>query len=149
MWLFQSSLMQYDCYSYKKKRLEHRQHRPGDTGCMYVERVSHKKRQQESVHQQPRRETSEEINPAGTLILDSSIKNYEKINFCCFKHHFFFLVKTFPKYYSWQGCRELSYIDGINVQQCKQFGKHSKFSQILQCNIITWHKTSLLDICPT
>lgn len=35
---------------------------------------------------QPRREASGEANPADTLILDSSLQNAEKINFCCLSH---------------------------------------------------------------
>ena len=32
----------------------------------------------------PRRETAGEANPANTLILDSSLQNWEEVNFCGF-----------------------------------------------------------------
>ena len=43
-------------------------------------------RREKTVICQPRREGSEETNAADTLILISSLQNYEKINFCCLSH---------------------------------------------------------------
>ena len=38
---------------------------------------------EDTVKRQPRRKASVETKLANTLILDSNLQNYEKINFCC------------------------------------------------------------------